>query len=302
MAVIPGCYMKKGELLLRHFCQRISHLRGLFLGLIACYVISATYALCEEVARDPASLSPDDDVIVVPVVVETPFIDKIVKNQNGTLKDQVQRMKYTMNLWQEQNEFIINWSLQNTGYIQPTEEEKERFFRRQFFRYVTKEGARPYQNDVRNWWDTVNESQTEVDAVANEDIFEQLTLNEGKEPEKIIKVSSRYRFRFRPYLHKARVDLQNPYIDARLDMGFNGRVEARLEKDYSTGTRLAFNYQFTNELWIAFAEQRLYQNISMRVSSINDPENEDINLRNNHTLQFLYGRSFKSRLPDTLDS
>ncbi len=286
---------------MQQICRHLRQYSGLK-HLLACLclisMISSAYAQFEEFAisgtynfRAPASFNPDDDVIVVPVYVEKSFMERVTQDDNGELKPRVYSMKQTMDQWQNQNEFILNWSLQGTGYTLPNEVQKRQFFERQFFRYLTRKGGEPYKQDLKEWWEQNDDSQTELDAIANEDIVESLGKSK-KEAKEVVKISSKLKVRFRAYLNKSRLIFQNPYMDSELTMGYNGRADLRLSKAYSTGTRATVNYQFSNKLLVTFIDQDLVQNVLLRVSSITDPENENASLRNNNTMQVIYSKGF----------
>ncbi len=79
----------------RHKCQRFSQIfaaRQLFVSLCFLFfnfiVISTSYAQLRKLdyERSPASFSPDDDVIVAPVIVREKYIDTLVKDKDGNLK------------------------------------------------------------------------------------------------------------------------------------------------------------------------------------------------------------------------
>ena len=132
-----------------------------------------------------------------------------------------------------------------------------------------------------------------MDAVTNDDLFDTLS-NGKKQPNKEINISKSrsYKLKFRAYLHKARFELINPYMDSQIQAGFNGRTELKLSKSYKTGTSAIYNYRIDNGVSLVVLSQELTDHISVRVSNSHEPEAETTELRNNGTIEFLYYRTF----------
>ena len=224
-----------------------------------------------QVGRAPANFVPDDDEIIVPIIVEKNFIDEFHEKH----ADQFQVARKRLQDWLQQEQYAKDYGLENSGVVDtPTEDEKVKFLNRNYLRFLSKDVERSTNSNLR---DTLEDWTTddEIDAISAVELHEKVIVHAKKQngekiikEEKSIKVGKdTFKFGFQPRLEMGMVKftVQSKYFKARAWVGVNGNQELKLERRFkSTNTKAMVNYYIDEERALAVIDQRIVDHLYLR--------------------------------------
>ncbi len=251
------------------------------------------------VERKPASYVPDDDVIVRPVDNELSFYQQYVASDNGR---EVTQSRNQLRIWNENQQFADQYGLDSTlagsTFFVPTPDEKFEYFKQRYMRYLRQRGEQPLKDAPKNWYENFRTSN-EVDTIDEmEARFRQ--GNKGSRvdrslprafQEKEVSLWKKTRFIFQPRVDQGLiiVGIRGPIANARAWIGVNGETEVNIQKSFdSTGTRLMYNYYANSGRYFTTLDQRLVQNVYLRVTSQKNPEQKS----KSDAAMLLYAKQF----------
>ena len=126
-------------------CLSIRRLLGAVLCLNSLLVIQIRAG---EIKRAPANYVPDDDMIVVPMVVERNFYEEF----NAKHKDEFRESRKMLEHWIVQEQYARDYGLEDAGFMDiPTAEQKEQFLRRNYLRFIQKDVERSNNETLQGW-------------------------------------------------------------------------------------------------------------------------------------------------------
>jgi hypothetical protein len=259
------------------------------LWLVLFCVCTHTTALADAPSRKPANFMPDDDLIMVPIQYESPFLARVIDPNNQQMKE----LKLQLNYWTEQQLHVEDWGLESTNMIAlPSSDEKLRYFQRTFFRYAGREARDPVQQEVRSIWYEWTADQ-EVQAIKNndQDIDAKSSTEIGRKlsKQKVISENSKMRFRFKPQPFKgfASISMTSGYFNANAVMGINGRFEFKIDRRFeSVGLYAMANINLSDDIKIAYIEKQLTDKISLGLSHTISETNAAVTEDNRLTLRY----------------
>lgn len=253
------------KLKFRHCQQSYQFCLNLSIFSLLCFFALSVQAQ----SRKPANFMPDDDLIMVPIQYESPFLARVIDVNNP----QMQELKLQLDHWTNQQIYVEDWGLEssNTTTI-PTSEEKFRYFQRTFFRYAGRQARDPVRQEVRSWWYEWTAEQ-EVQAIINSDqeINAENATDLGKKisKQKVIKENDKFQFRFKPQPLKgfASLSMTSGYVNANAIMGINGRVEVKVDRHFhNLGIYAMANINVSDDVRIAYIQKQLTEKLSLGLS------------------------------------
>lgn len=224
-----------------------------------------------EVGRKPANFVPDDDLIVVPMVVEKSVIDRF----NERHQDRFYGARKQLEFWMSQEQYAFDYGLEDSGFVVlPTEQEKQRFFQRNYLRFLSKDVERSTNKGLQNSWERWT-ADDEIDAIEaieqHEKVLVYAKKKNGKVPKKVEKTvkvgKDKLRFGFQPRLEIGmfKFTMRSNYFYARAWVGVNGNQELNVERRIAlTNTKLMGNYYIDEERLLVALDQPIYGNWSFR--------------------------------------
>lgn len=222
-------------------------------------------------SRAPANFVPDDDMIVVPMIIERNFYEDF----NEKHKDRFKQSRQKLEGWILQEQYAIDHGLEDTGIVPlPTAADKERFLNRNYLRFIQKDVERSNNETLQglvNSWTT----DDEINAIENTEQQGEFIIKAKKsrgqkvvKAKKTVKVGKRkFKFDIQPRLEQGMViiRLKSDIVNARAWIGVNGKQEVRIRRKFkSTGTRLWANFFVDERRTLAAASQKFGQYWSMR--------------------------------------
>ncbi len=252
--------------------------------------------------RAPASYVPNDDVIAVPVSAEISFYEKhILDDKKWSEKSRVQQQ---VRIWQENELMAQRYGLDtNSGaYFVPQQEEKWRWFQKSYFRFLTKKGEKPLQQEgqelIDSWVNT-----DEVDSIDEMEASFRATTRRSHTgralpralQERQVAKTKKFRFHFQPRVEQGLLILraESEWFDARAWLGVNGESEFKLEREFkATGTRFMMNYYGHTTEYLANVDQRIHGGWSLRFTNSRDPDSSDPRRLDERKIQLRYGAQF----------
>ena len=262
-----------------------------------------TYAGPSDISRAPANFVPDDDLIVVPMVIEKNFIEEFNDKHEKEFRSARQKLQY----WITQEEYAKNYGLENTGIVTlPTEEEKQKFLERNYLRFLSKDVEKSTNAGLKDTWESWNEDD-EIDAINAVELHEKVLVKAEKDSgKKTLKTSKSvkvgkdtFKFGFQPRVEIGMVKftMKSKYFSARAWVGINGNQELKVERKFkSTNTSAFINYYIDESRLLAAVDQRLTDEWSLRYTHTKDAKDFD-GLQSageveNNILQLRYRLSF----------
>ncbi len=284
-------------------CQKTKHFTSfVYILITACFSLS-TFAQVSVLGRKPANFVPDDDMIIVPMVVERNFIEEFNNKHQSQFRNARKRLDY----WMSQEQYAEDYGLEGTGVVSlPTAEQKERFFRRNYLRFLQKDVERSNQavvSEIVNDWNT----DDEIDSIeANEqrdDFIVKAKRNKGQRvftAKKEVKVAgTRFKFDIQPRVEMGMVKLRvdTPYFQLRGWLGINGNQEVKISRRFaSTNTKAMVNYYIEQNRLLSVVDQPLVTHWSMRLTHdkiVSDFDSiNQTGLSENNSLQLRFGMGF----------
>jgi hypothetical protein len=255
------------------------------------------------VARKPANFVPDDDLIVVPMIIERNFYEEFNEKHRAKFRASRQRLEY----WIVQEQYAQDYGLEDAGFIElPTVEEKERFFHRNYLRFIQKDVERnnneTLQGITRQW--TAND---EIDSIKNNeqrsDFIVKAKRSKGrkilKATETVKVAGQKFKFDIQPRLEMGmvKIRLKSKFIDVRAWVGINGNQEINMNKSFkATGTSALVNYYIEQNRVLAAVDQKITTHWSARLTHEKigtDFDNmQTSGLSENNILSFNFGMGF----------
>lgn len=253
-----------------HYCIFFKQICS-FVVFVATVLIFAFDAQAKEPSRAPANFVPDDDMIVVPLVIERNFYDDF--NEKHKVKFKQSREK--LEGWIIQEQYAIDHGLEDVDFIQlPTAADKERFLRRNYLRFIQRDVERSnnetLQGLVNSWT-----ADDEINAIENTEEQGEFIIKAKKsrgqkvvEAKKTVKVGkNKFKFDIQPRLEQGMVivRLKSSFVNVRAWLGVNGKQEVIVKRKFkSTGTKLWANFFIDEKRTLAAASQSLGKFCSLR--------------------------------------
>tara|TARA_B100001971_G_C18267904_1_gene595865 strand:- start:14729 stop:15568 length:840 start_codon:yes stop_codon:yes gene_type:complete len=259
-----------------------------------------------QVYRAPANYVPDDDMIVVPMVIERNKLDEF----NERHEDKFKSAKKQLKQWIYDQEYVEAYGLEGTGAVRlPTPEEKQRFFERNYLRFLTKDVENANNEFLTNQIDelTADEELATIETFeAREEYIveakKEATGSESavKELKSEVKVGKeKFKFNIQPRVEMGMVKItfKSSYFRARAWVGINGNQEFKLYRTFSsTGTRAQVNYFYEQRRVLASIDQPLIPNWSLRLTHDRQEAAPELNAleedRENNVIQIRFGKRF----------
>ena len=277
--------------------------RQIWVGVYFLVTSSFSCLLAGEIGRAPANFVPDDDAIVVPMVVEKNFIDEF----HDKHKRELSSARRTLTFWLQQEQYAQDYGLEDTGIvILPTEEQKQQFLQRNYLRFISKDVERSTNSGIQNAWERWT-TDDEIDAITAVELHEKVIVkakkNRGRtdfKSSKTVKVGKdNFRFGFQPRLEIGMVKftMKSKYFHARAWVGINGNQEIKLERRFkSTNTKAFVNYYIEQTRYLAALDQKLTDHWLIRATHVRDFEEfsrmEETTQSENNTLQLRFNMRF----------
>ena len=241
--------------------------------LVALSLSCSAFAQHNSIKRAPANFVPDDDLIIVPMVIERNFMEDFNEKHKNDFSSARKKLQH----WQVQEQYARDYGLEDSGFIQtPSEEEKQNFLQRHYLRYISKDVERANNKTLQTWsegWSANDEIDSIADAEKRNDYIIKAKRKSGKKTfssEKSVKVGKKtfkIDFQVRPEIGMMKVRLKSSYINVRAWVGANGSQEINLDRRFkSTGTRAMMNYYIDQEKVLASVDQHLVKYWSMRLT------------------------------------
>lgn len=265
-------------------------------------VTSAAFAF---EGRKPANFVPDDDMIVVPIVIERSFIDDFNEKHADEFRGSRERLRY----WNAQEEYAEAYGLEGRGIVDtPTEEEKQRFLDRNILRFISKDIEKTTNGEARDIWENWT-ADDEIDAIEAIENHERVIVraSEGEKPLKGLEAnktvnvgkSSKIKFGFQPRVEigMANFTMKSEYFNARAWVGINGNQEINFERDFtSTNTKAFINYKIDESRLLIAVDHRFSDHLRLRFTHQKDAEGfsemTDVGIQENNVLQFRFTKRF----------
>ncbi len=234
-------------------------------------LVSFSALQAAELNRAPANFVPDDDVIVVPVIVEKNIVDEFHEKHKNDFKNAKRKLRY----WISQEQYAKDHGLEYSGIVHlPSAEDKETFLHRNYLRFITKDVEKSanagVKNTLENWT-----TDDEIDSIQAVEMHERVIVkakkskgqNEIKKSRtvKVGKDKFKFGFQARPEIGMLKFTVKSKYFNARGWVGINGNQEIKVERTIaSTNTRMMMNYYIDQARILAAADQRLTRHWSLR--------------------------------------
>jgi len=232
------------------------------------------------VGRRPANFVPDDDLIVVPMVIEKNIMERFNEKHQETFHGARKTLEY----WLSQEQYAQDYGLEDSGFvILPTEEEKVKFFNRNYLRFISKDVEKSTNSSIQNSWErwTADDEINSIDAVEqHEKVLVYAKKKRGAQDSQIItksvkvgKDKLKFGFQARPEIGMFKLTLQSNYFYARAWVGVNGNQEVNVEKTIAaTGTRAMVNYYVDESRILVALDQPLIWHWSLRFTHSKDAD------------------------------
>lgn len=223
--------------------------------------------------RKPCNFVPDDDVIVVPILIEKNFIDEFHEKH----QEEFHSAKKTLHYWITQEQYANDYGLENTGIVQlPTVEEKERFLQKHYLRFLSKDVERSTNKGLENTWKEWT-ADDEIDAISAIELHEKVIVKaRSSQGQKILKATkqvnvgeNKLKFGFQPRIEIGMVKftLRSDQFNARAWLGVNGNQEIKVERNFKSTKSSAFvNYYVDESRLLAALDQRISEHWIFRMT------------------------------------
>lgn len=253
------------------FCKRIRQTVKVLNSLAFIYSIP-NFVLAAP--RNPASFVSTDEVIVVPRSQESWYDGAIVDDDAGVLNS----MRVDIRRWQEQDNYVRQWGLQNTGmYTQTTREQKQARISRDLLIYTDKR----LTGEIKR-------------AEKGSNLHRVGQVQSALQPNTTVSIFDGYaiKFQVRAIQTKATIYFKNPYVDTHLDMTLGGRREFVTEKKWDFGLRTAINMRIEQNYYFTTIEQRLTDTITASLVSQQSMNEPAFSSQSDRRIQLNYFRPF----------
>lgn len=279
-------------------CRKFRHL-----CLIIYLLMISSHGVADSVGRKPANFVPDDDLIIVPMVLEKNVYDRF----NERHARDFSTARKTLDRWISQEAYAEAYGLENRAVFLPTPDQKQRFFERRYMRFLSKDVERGANQTLQETLEEMTADE-EIDAIRAVEMHEKVLIKaQGQKSQKRVKktkqikvAGQKFKFGFQPRLEigMVKITLQSSFFNARAWLGVNGNRELYVERRFkSTKTRVFANYkidQEEQETALASVDQSLLDNWTLRFTHnknysapITDPNNGE-----NNIIQLRFGKRF----------
>lgn len=248
--------------------------------LLSVYLLGSQLCSAEttkRISRMPANFVPDDDMIIVPIIIERNFYNEF----NTKHKREFSSAKKKIQHWLRQEQYAKDYGLEDTGIVVlPTEEEKQRFLQKHYLRFISKDVERSTNKSLQNSWDDWT-ADDEIDAISALELHEKVIVTAKKRKgAKDLKASREVKIgkdklkvgvQVRPEIGMVNFTLRSKYFKARAWVGINGNQELKIEKRFkSTNTRAFVNYYIEETRLLAAIDQKLSAHWTLRLTHAKD--------------------------------
>lgn len=242
--------------------------------LMGVYLLATTCAYAKSadiVGRKPANFVPDDDMIVVPIVIEKNIMDRF----NEKHQEEFYGARKQLEFWINQEQYAQDYGLEDAEFLRlPTIEEKERFFQRNYMRFLSKDVERSTNRGLQNAWERWT-ADDEIDAIQAVEEHEKVLVyakkkrgqSDGKitKSVKVGKDKLRFGFQARPEIGMFKFTMKSNHFYARAWVGINGNQELNVERRIKlTNTKLMGNYYIDEEKLLVVVDQPIVRHWSFR--------------------------------------
>jgi hypothetical protein len=233
-------------------------------------------------SRAPASYIPDDDVIIVPSDNKMSFYQQYIASDKSEV---VIESRNQLRIWNENQIFADQYGMDSTlagsSFFVPTPEEKWEYFKDRYLRYLRRRGEQPIKDTPREWYqdyrasnrvDSIDEMEARFKATNKTTSTGKLLPESLREKE--VSLWKQTRFIFQPRVDQGLVivGVRAPMVFARAWVGVNGRTEFNLQHTIdSIGFRMMYNYEVDTKKQFVSLDQRLIENLYVRVTSTRNP-------------------------------
>jgi hypothetical protein len=258
---------------------------------------------CKKAGRKPANFVPDDDLIVVPMIIEKSFVERFNDRHEGRFKS----AKKTLEFWISQEAYAEAYGLESSGFVHlPTAEQKENFMQKHYLRFISKDLEKTTNSGIKNSWEewTADDEIDAIQAIENhEKVLVRARKQRGKselKATKTVKVGkSNVKFGFQPRveLGMLKFTMRTDNYKLRAWVGINGNQEVKLSREFkSTKTSAFINYYIDATRVLMAIDQRISRNWRLRYTHVKDFDkfNEwaQGNETENNIAQLMYGIRF----------
>ncbi len=282
-----------------HDCKIFKHVQTLVT--VLCICSSSVFAA--GIKRAPANFVPDDDMIVVPMVIERSFYDDFNQKHEARFK----KSRKKLETWLVQEQYAKDYGLEDAGFIHlPTRAEKEKFFNRNYLRFIQKDVERSNSETLQGWVNSWT-AEDEFDSIDNTELSSEYLVKAKKSRgQKVIKATEtikvgkkKFKIDIQPRLEMGMVmvKLKSDYINVRAWLGVNGKQEVYMGKKFrSTGTSFKANYYIDESRLLVAARQQLAKHWTMRFTHEKYSEDFDsvtsAGISENNILSVNFGMGF----------
>lgn len=287
-------------------CLKFRHYMKVLQLVLLTSLCKAIPCQAQGISRAPANYVPDDDMIIVPIVIERNSIHEF----NERHEEKFQNAKKQLRQWINDQEYAEAYGLEGTGAVRlPTQQEKQRFFERNYLRFLTKDVENANNEFVQETIDeiTADEELATIETFEARDEYivkakKEATGSENavKELKSEVKVGKeKFKFNFQPRVEMGmiKVTFKSSYFNARAWVGINGNQEFKLFRRFkSTGTKAQVNYFYEQQRVLASIDQPLAPNWSLRLTHDRQEAAPELNNitedRENNVIQIRFGKRF----------
>jgi len=203
------------------------------------------------ITRGPSGLAPSEDYILDPPPLKTWADSLFMEDSEGVMSG----MRATIKDWQDKQEYISNWNIEKTGTVTvPDSKSQQNYVRQKALNYLDKRVS----GEVRNpkpgtTWVTVAK------------------VNRTLKPTSEIDLAPQYRLHFsaRVLQGKASMNLENPYVGARVEGKVNGQAFAFLNKDIvALGLQAQVEYRLKQKELLTTVNKKITDTVSAKATSV----------------------------------
>ena len=262
-----------------NICKKYMQIACSVYFLVTSSVVADTASL---VSRTPANFVPDDDMIIVPIVIEKSIVDEFKEKHEDSFRGSREKIRY----WVSQEEYAEAYGLQGRGIVNtPTEAQKEKFVNKHFLRFISKDVEKTTNSvgqDILEDW-TADDELDAIEAIEEHErvlvkaqgtqkplgsLETTSTVNVGNKKSKI-------KFGFQPRVEVGMVKftMKSKLFNARAWVGINGNQELNLERRFSsTNTKALINYKIDETALLMAVDQTISKHIRLRFTHQKDVE------------------------------
>lgn len=229
-----------------------------------------------QIKRAPANYVPDDDMILLPIVVERNYFEEF----NEKHKDKFDQANQKLKTWMAQEQYAQDYGMDRSMVNLPTESEKQRFLERNYLRFLSKDIEKSTNKSLQETLQEWN-ADDELAANENQELNEQYlirakkqtgqTANSSQKIEKTVKIGKKKLFKLdiqpRLEMGMVKISFKSSIVNFRAWLGINGNQEVRFERKIkTTKTKTQLNYYIEEKRVLASIDQSIVKNVSLRLT------------------------------------